>query len=447
MKNEQNLSSIFIWITSVIFFVLIDTSTIQYYSHLQISSSQIFVIFLCQSILAICHGFILYAVSKIVRLPKEHEIWNSFLLGFWGSWSCKILVMDFDSWRLTIALLMWVGIVWGIVKTPSSKIRSGTVLLTSFILAAQISSQRMQEFKKTDYKNESFKGVIFAVVQEIPTNLLQQYPKVHFTKIRMSTSDRNLAKQSLLYGKNGWENILPTDQNAMQIFENNQFTSICFSGTTTPFSFECGSNITGQTFILGWRYSFYGSLFPKDPKWEERALLPILQSKKKYFIYIDTHELSEDWFQKHMPYILEEDYVVSLLSLDENKVFQDWIVFYPNIIKDNKRATSLLQHHDVVPTLLEITGLSPIQTASGYAFVDSVYGKAARPFVRQIQTDNKNMQMDIYYRDIHTLINVGTTYESLQPTKLPKDIFEDSKTILQSVQNKEINRLLESNRE
>ena len=109
MKNKQNLSSIFTWITSVIFFVLIDTSTIQYYSHLQISSSQIFVIFLCQSLLAICHGLILYALSQILRLSKEHEIWNSFLLGFWGSWSLKIVLIDFNSWRLTIAILMWGG--------------------------------------------------------------------------------------------------------------------------------------------------------------------------------------------------------------------------------------------------------------------------------------------------------------------------------------------------
>ena len=436
MKKEQNLSSIFIWITSVIFFVLIDTSTIQYYSHLQISSSQIFVIFLCQSLFAICHGLLLYAFSKVVQLPKEHEIWNSFLLGFWGSWSFKILLIDFDSWRLTIASLMWVGILWGIVKTPSSKIRSGTVLLTSFILAAQISSQRMQDFKKPDYKNESFKGVIFAVVKDLPTNPFQQYSKVHFSKIRMSTSDPNIAKQSLLYGKNAWEKILPTDQNVMQIFENNQFISICFSEIVTTFSFDCDSHITGKTWFLGWRYSLYGSLFPKDPKWEERALLPILQSTKKYFIYIDTHQLSENWLQIHMPYILEENYVVSLLSLDENKVFQDWIVFYPSIIKDNKESTSLLQHHDVAPTLLEITGLSPMQTASGYAFVDSVYGKPARPFVRQIQTNDEKMQMDIYYQDVNTRIDIETTYESLQSTKLPKDIFEDSQEILQRIETK-----------
>lgn len=434
MKNEQNLSSIFIWITSVIFFVLIDTSTIQYYSHLQISSSQIFVIFLCQSLFAICHGLLLYAFSKIVRLPKEHEIWNSFLLGFWGSWSLKLLVLDFDSWQLTIVLLMWIGIIWGIVKTPPSKIRSGTVLLTSFILAAQISSYRMQDFKKQDYRNESFKGVIFAVVRNLPTNVLEEYPTVHFTKIRMSTSDHNGAKQSLLYGKNPWENILPTDRNIMQVFESNQFVSICFSESTTPFSFDCGSHITGQTLILGWRYSLYGSLFPKEAKWEERALLPIVQSTKKYFIYIDTYQLSENWFQTQIPHILKENYVVSLLSLDENKAFQDWIVLYPSIIKENKTSASLLQHQDIVPTLLEMTGLSPMQTASGYSFVDSVYGKAARPFVRQVQMKNDKMLMDVYYQDVNTVIDMETKYESIQPTKLPKDIFEDSKTILQSIQ-------------
>ena len=129
MKNEQNLSSIFIWITAVIFFVLIDTSTIQYYSHLQISSSQIFVIFLCQSLFAICHGLLLYTFSKIIRLPKEHEIWNSFLLGFWGHGLSSGL--DFDSWQLTIALLMDRYHLRMQNTTPSKN--SGTVLLTSFM--------------------------------------------------------------------------------------------------------------------------------------------------------------------------------------------------------------------------------------------------------------------------------------------------------------------------
>ena len=77
-----------------------------------------------------------------------------------------------------------------------------------------------------------------------------------------------------------------------------------------------------------------------------------------------------------------------------------------------------------------------MQTASGYAFVDSVYGKPARPFFRQIQTNHEKMQMDIYYQDVSTRIEIETTYESLQSTKLPKDIFEDSQEILQSIERK-----------
>ena len=61
-----------------------------------------------------------------------------------------------------------------------------------------------------------------------------------------------------------------------------------------------------------------------------------------------------------MPHILKE-HVVSLLSLDEHKAFQDWMVLYPSIITENKTSVSLLQHQDVVPTLLEMIGLSPMQ--------------------------------------------------------------------------------------
>ena len=77
-----------------------------------------------------------------------------------------------------------------------------------------------------------------------------------------------------------------------------------------------------------------------------------------------------------------------------------------------------------------------MQTASGYALVDSVYGKPGRPFVRQIQTNKARVQMDIYYQDVNTSIDVETTYNSLQPTKLPKDIFEDSRVILQGFETK-----------
>ena len=170
--------------------------------------------------------------------------------------------------------------------------------------------------------------------------------------------------------------------------------------------------------------------FPKNKMGRKRSSSHCTIHKKYFRVLIRINY--RKLFQTQIPHILKENYVVSLL-LDENKAFR-LDGSHPSIIKENKTSASLLQHQDIVPTLLEMTGLSPMQTASGYSFVDSVYGKAARPFVRQIQMKNDKMQMDVYYQDVNTVIDMETKYESVQSTELPKDIFEDSKTILQSIQ-------------
>ena len=117
--------------------------------------------------------------------------------------------------------------------------------------------------------------VLFCCCSRSSTNLLRNIQSFIY-KIRMSTLDHNVAKQSLyteeMLGKTFSQRIkISCLQQSIYIH--------CFS-EYTPFSFDCGSHITGQTLTLGWRYSLYGSLFRKS-KMSTSSIVHL----QKYFIY------------------------------------------------------------------------------------------------------------------------------------------------------------------
>ena len=432
MTKIEHQPSLFIWITFVIFFVLIDTSTIQYVQPLQLSRSQIFVIFLCQSLLALCQGLLLYQVSHILQLPKEHEIWYAFLLGFIGTWSIKILTSVINPWGIIIAICMWIGIAIGMYRPPSSKIRSGTVLLASFVLAAQISSQRMSSFQTKKTLRDDFRGVLFIVVESMPDINLPE-PYIHVQNIRMSTTDDILAKKTLLYGKKPWENIVETqDQTIINAFEKQNLSSICISENKIAYA-QCNTVIEGQDLLTGWKYSFYGQFFPIQNVLSEDIFPALLQSKDPLFIYVDTVQLSDHMIQKILPQAIAENYVVSLLSLKNQTFFQEWFVWYPNGITNTKKTTSLFEHHDITPTLLGFLSLPQLQTSTGAILIDAMYGKPARPFVRQIQNLTTNPRMHVWIDNQPLFIDKKTQYHTVEPF-LSKDLFEDLQYIVEQTQ-------------
>ena len=442
MTKIEHQPSLLIWITCVIFFVLIDTSTIQYVQPLQLSRYQIFVIFLCQSLLALCQGLFLYQISNILQLPKEQEIWHAFLLGFVGTWSIKILGTVTNPWGIVIFTCMWIGIVIGMYRPPSSKIRSGTVLLVSFVLAAQISSQRMSSFQTQKPLRDDFTGVLFIVVRSMPDTKLQE-PYIHAQNIRMSTTDDILAIKTLLYGKKPWENIVETqDQTIIDAFEKQNISSICISENKIEYV-HCNTIIEGQDVLAGWKYSFYGQFFPVNKNTLSEDIFPsLLSSKDALFIYVDTIQLSDNMIQKILPQAIAENYVVSLLSLNNQKFFQDWYVWYPNGIKNTKKTTSLFEHHDITPTLLGFLSVPQLQTATGATLIDSMYGKPARPFVRQIQDITTNPRMHVWIDNQSLLIDKKTQYHTVEPS-LSKDNFEDMQHSIEQLQiqkNKEKDR-------
>ena len=107
--------------------------------------------------------------------------------------------------------------------------------------------------------------------------------------------------------------------------------------------------------IFPWMEQFILWIFSKKPNLPEEEISLLFQSNEPHFIYVDTTQVSEHFVQDILPQALDENYVVSLLTLNDQTLFQDWFVWYPKGITTTKQTSSLFEHHDIIPTFLGIS--------------------------------------------------------------------------------------------
>ena len=267
--------------------------------------------------------------------------------------SLNLCIIIFPLWRIAI------GVGIRKIRLPQSPGSNGW----HFILAAQISSQRMSAFQKQNPRR--FTGVLFIVTQSIP-EITTEKPHLHVQNIRMSIDDKKCQK-TLLYEKTGkYQKARPNLIDA----QGQNFSSFCVRTKIQKTS----AKLQSKDKIFSWDGTIHSAdiFFQKLNLPEEEYLFCFNPTNHIYLC--NTTQVSEYFVQDILPQAPMKLCVVSFY-LNDQTLFQDWFVWYPKGITTTKQTSSLFEHHDII----QIFNFLPHNYNFKTPMIDAMYGNPFDP--------------------------------------------------------------------